>query len=257
METTPRWTLDELVHQVAVALASGYGGQASGRVRDLPDRRAVRYYTTLGLVDRPSGWRGRVALYGQRHLLQLTAIKRLQAQGLALAEIQHELTGRGDAALERLAGVPDLPPAAPVARNLPATRPRFWAASAQATAAQATAARAAAAPAASPEAASAEATWPRAVAKQTAAPHPAAPAPMPDQDGGQNDHDGQGSAVLQAIRLGSGLILLVEGGSALDEEDLGAVRAAAESLVATVRRLRRGPSDAPSPAPLPDRRDDA
>jgi DNA-binding transcriptional MerR regulator len=237
METTPRWTLDELVHQVAVALASGYGGQASGRVRDLPDRRAVRYYTTLGLVDRPSGWRGRVALYGQRHLLQLTAIKRLQAQGLALAEIQHELTGRSDAALERLAGVPDLPPAAPVARDLPATRPRFWAASAQA--------------------ASPEATWPRAVVDQTAAPHPAAPAPLPDQDGGPNHHDGQGNAVLQGIRLGSGLILLVEGGSSLDEEDLAAVRAAAAPLVATVRQLRRRPSDALSPAPLPDRRDDA
>jgi hypothetical protein len=82
---TALWTLDELGARVALALAVGYDGQANGRVREVPDGRTIRYYTTLGLIDRPAAMRGRTALYGVRHLLQLTAIKRLQARGLSLA----------------------------------------------------------------------------------------------------------------------------------------------------------------------------
>ena len=59
------WTLDELVRRVTAALAGGaYPGAPNGRVRDVPDRRAVRWYATIGLVDRPAGTRGRTALYG-------------------------------------------------------------------------------------------------------------------------------------------------------------------------------------------------
>src|SRR5919202_1029774 len=92
----PLWTLDELCAQVALALAADYAGQASGRVREVPDRRTIRYYTTLGLVDRPAAVRGRTALYSTRHLLQLVAIKRLQARGLTLAEVQRRLLGLTD-----------------------------------------------------------------------------------------------------------------------------------------------------------------
>src|SRR5437763_16140887 len=102
----PLWTLDELTAQSALALAADYPGQASGRVREVPDARTVRYYTTLGLLDRPAAMRGRTALYGRRHLLQLVAIKRLQARGLSLAEVQARLVGRTDRALEDLAQVP-------------------------------------------------------------------------------------------------------------------------------------------------------
>lgn len=98
------WTLDELTAEVEAALAEGYEGPASGRVRDVPDRRTIRYYTTLGLIDRPAAMRGRTALYGRRHLLQLVAIKKLQAGGRSLAEIQRSLTGQGDAELARIAG---------------------------------------------------------------------------------------------------------------------------------------------------------
>ncbi len=99
----PLWTLDELCAQAALALATDYPGQASGRVRDVPDRRMVRYYTTLGLLDRPAALRGRTALYGRRHLLQLVAIKRLQTAGLSLMEIQTRLLGQTDSALETIA----------------------------------------------------------------------------------------------------------------------------------------------------------
>ena len=46
---------------------------------------------------------GRTALYGQRHLLQLVAIKRLQARGLSLAAVQERVVGLSNAALRRLA----------------------------------------------------------------------------------------------------------------------------------------------------------
>src|SRR4051812_50219882 len=75
------WTMDELVERVGRALAAEYPGAPNGRVREVPDRRAVRWYTTTGLVDRPSGMRGRTALYGPRHLLQLVAGKRRAGPG--------------------------------------------------------------------------------------------------------------------------------------------------------------------------------
>jgi hypothetical protein len=103
----PLWTLDQLCARVARALDRDYSGQASGRVREVLDRRTFRYYTTLGLVDRATWWRGRIALYSMRHLLQLVAIKRLQANGLSLAEIQARLVGLTDAALRSIARLPD------------------------------------------------------------------------------------------------------------------------------------------------------
>ena len=102
----PLWTLDELCDRVERALAVDYPGQASGRVRNVPDRRTIRYYTTLGLIDRPAEMRGRTALYGVRHVLQLAAVKRLQTEGLSLAEVQARLVGRTDAALRSLARLP-------------------------------------------------------------------------------------------------------------------------------------------------------
>src|SRR4051795_208637 len=99
------WTMDELVERVGRALAAEYPGAPNGRVRDLPDRRAIRWYTTTGLVDRPLAMRGRAALYGNRHLLQLVAVKRRQAQGRTLAQIQLELAGASDAELTELARV--------------------------------------------------------------------------------------------------------------------------------------------------------
>jgi DNA-binding transcriptional MerR regulator len=101
----PLWTLAELSAEVAQALADD-AAQANGRVREVPDMRTIRYYTTLGLIDRPAQMRGRTALYGERHLLQLVAIKRLQARGLSLTEIQLRLTGQSDAVLRRLAELP-------------------------------------------------------------------------------------------------------------------------------------------------------
>src|SRR6185503_338489 len=120
MTTPVLWTLDELAARVAEALATAagagdYAGAPNGRVRDVPDRRAIRWYATVGLLDRPAGSRGRTALYGPRHLLQLVAIKRRQAQGHSLAEIQAELAGAPDDDLRRIAGLNQMPIVQPAA----------------------------------------------------------------------------------------------------------------------------------------------
>src|SRR5690242_21178447 len=100
------FTIEELGAKVALALATDYAGAPNGRVREVPDQRTIRYYTTLGLIDRPAQMRGRTALYGRRHLLQLVAIKRLQARGLTLAEVQARLLGQTDVALAKVARLP-------------------------------------------------------------------------------------------------------------------------------------------------------
>jgi DNA-binding transcriptional MerR regulator len=121
------WTLDELLERVSAALTAEYSGAPNGRVRDVPDRRAVRWYATTGLVDRPSAMRGRTALYQQRHLLQLVAVKRLQSEGRTLAEIQAELAGATDTTLAAIARVPErLLDSGDSQREEP-VRPRFWA----------------------------------------------------------------------------------------------------------------------------------
>lgn len=117
------WGLDELSREVARRLAR-HGlaeAQADGRVAATPDPRTIRYYQTLGLVDRPI-YRGRTAWYGMRHALQLIAIKLLQANGHPLAAIQARLYGRTDAELEQMAGSA----VRSTNKQLPEVRPIVW-----------------------------------------------------------------------------------------------------------------------------------
>lgn len=113
------WRIDELADLASAALDGAVAPSASARVTPLPDRRMLRYYTTLGLLDRPEV-RGRVAYYGRRHLLQVVAIKRLQAGGASLAEVQQRLAGAPTSTLERIAELPAEVGAAPPAP------PAFW-----------------------------------------------------------------------------------------------------------------------------------
>ena len=112
------WTIAELTARVAAALAEDVGPD-NRRIRAVPDERAIRYYTTLGLLDRPA-LTGRTAFYGPRHLAQLVAIKRAQAAGQSLAEIQRDLPTLDDATLAARSGVA----LAPAPR--PANRRDFW-----------------------------------------------------------------------------------------------------------------------------------
>lgn len=98
-------TLTELADRAAAIVADV--DQHSGRVREQPDIRTVRYYTTIGLIDRAAEMRGRTAYYNERHLRQLVAIKKLQAEGQSLQQIQERLLGISPQALRALAPLPE------------------------------------------------------------------------------------------------------------------------------------------------------
>ena len=95
-------SLRRLVEQAAELIDAMGLVPVDGRAARHPDARAVRYYIGLGLVDRPLGYRGNAALYGGRHLLQLLAIKALQARGARLPDVQRRLLGRSDQELRGL-----------------------------------------------------------------------------------------------------------------------------------------------------------
>jgi DNA-binding transcriptional MerR regulator len=227
-----RWTLDELAERVDAALAVDYAGQPSGRVRDVPDRRAIRWYTTIGLIDRPVAHRGRTALYGPRHLLQLVAVKRLQARGLPLVAIQRELAGATDAQLARVARLPEA--AAPEPRPGPVpVVPRPAAVAARAAVARARR----------------TGFWREqpaafAAAAATAPPDPAHPADLAGPADPADHVRGAGTAppaTLRGIRLGDGATLLLEPGRELAPEDVRAVLEAAGPLLAVLRDRGLGP----------------
>lgn len=219
------WTIDELVDQVRAALAGGYPGAPNGRVRDVPDRRAVRWYTTTGLVDRPATMRGRTALYGRRHLLQLVAVKRRQAQGRTLAEIQAELAGATDRTLADIAQVPDdLLAAAEQQAPAGTARPRFWAADRATTDPEAVPLSATRAPtAAHPVTAAPAATaGPQHTDRQHAGQPEAGRRPTGPQPAGA-------AAPLAGVALGDGVVLLLPGQPAA--ADLSAIAVVAGPLL--------------------------
>ncbi len=112
-----QWTLTELVEEAATRIAA-LPAPKNGQVRAVPDDRTIRYYATLGLLDRPLAMRGRTALYGRRHLAQVVAIKRLQSTGRSLAEIQTVWSTMDDVSLSRMSGV--------AIASRPAGRAEFW-----------------------------------------------------------------------------------------------------------------------------------
>ncbi|TDD79020.1 MerR family transcriptional regulator, partial [Actinomadura rubrisoli] len=212
------WTITELAERAVKALAVGESAQVSGRVRDMPNERLIRWYTTIGLVDPPLGRRGRTALYGPRHLRQLVAVKRRQAAGRSIAEIQLELAAATDATLEEIAALPEsTPPTSgngetPPSPRTPAQAPetdtpargRFWSARP-------------------------DVSYGRAAASI--------------------DYDAARPAVVQGVRLAPDLTLLLEVAD-LSGDDLAAIQAAAHPLLDELRRrgLAAPPED---PVPLP------
>ena len=237
----PRWTLDELAERVDTALAVDYSGPPSGRVRAVPDRRAIRWYTTIGLIDRPVAHRGRTALYGPRHLLQLVAVKRLQARGLPLVAIQQELAGATDSQLARVARLPEGVAPGPA---VSASHRDGLSGTGQAGSGMAAAAQSGAAPA-SP-AAAAPATrgkvrragfWRERPAAFTVAADAATLTDPTDPVGPA----GPATATLRGVRLGDGATLLLEPGRELGAEDVRAVLEAAGPLLAALRERGLGP----------------
>ena len=202
----PQWTIDELSAAAASALAEGYEGPPNGRVRDVPDRRTIRYYTTLGLIDRPAEMRGRTAIYGRRHLLQLVAIKKLQARGQTLLEVQRVLAGITDKGLAMVAGTG--------CSRHGSRGPR----------------------AASPGRAARD-FW-----RQEPAPHagqgPASAGEAEDRRNGDRPTDPIRSQTFHGVQLVEGAMLLLSSSRPIDEREYEAIRASAAPLIDTLIRLQ-------------------
>jgi DNA-binding transcriptional MerR regulator len=215
IDRTELWTIHELCTEVERVLAADYAGSSNGRVRDIPDLRTIRYYTTAGLLDRPAEMRGRTALYGRRHLLQLVAIKQLQARGLSLSQVQERLAGATDAMLRRLAGGraetdlemdADSTPASGTVQNVAADP--FW--------------KSRPAPVLAP---------PRALEEpgERQAVEPARSSPVASYEE---------MASLQAIELADHVMLLVDPARPIDRLELPAIRKAAAPLIRYLRKQK-------------------
>jgi DNA-binding transcriptional MerR regulator len=209
------WTIDQLALAVATALAEGYDGPPNGRVRDVPDQRTVRYYTTLGLIDRPVEMRGRTALYGRRHLLQLVAIKKLQANGRSLAQVQQAMAGQTDAALARIAGLDDGAMRGPAGKEAAGRSARdFWR----------------------------EEPAPIAMSRSEESTEPS-----PRMEDGLKEMIRP--TVFHGVPLVDGVTLLLASSRPIDAEDLEAIRAAAAPLIGTLthRQLIRSRAEGEPP----------
>lgn len=220
------WTIGELAERASAALSPT--AQLNGRVRDVPNERLIRWYATIGLLDPPSARRGRVAVYGRRHLLQLIAVKRRQAEGRTIAEIQAELAGATDRLLESIADLQELPPegagvpergtagegaGAPGRATPRAVRPRFWADPLTAAETGLTTTP----------------TLPKVVASQPAAP------------GGRG---GSGAVVVHGIRLAAGVTLLLDGGGhPPSSAEIAEIGAASEALLSVLREHDLAPQE--------------
>jgi len=259
MPTDAAWTIDQLTERVAAVLAADYPGQASGRVREIPNVRTIRWYTTIGLLDRPGAMRGRTALYGRRHLAQLVAIKRMQAEGRTLTEVQEQLVGADDATLFRIAELDERGLGDPDAADARAegggdSRERFWSAT---PSPGRTAARPSAATPARPNN---TASAPRPVAvtptrlndtdaalrpaaaapTQLGAAHPPRPEPQPEP-----------ATLVHGLRLAEDVTLLLTGGQAApDTAARHAIEEAARPLLTLLRTL--GLADNTDNTPLGD-----
>src|SRR5215472_7162346 len=119
MTAERRYTIAELADASAAALDALGIAAPNGQVRDRPDVRTIRYYSTLGLIDPPLEMTGRTALYGSRHLMQVLAVKAAQARGTSLADVQRTLVGASEEELRRAIG-PGLPGPLAVTPTAPA-----------------------------------------------------------------------------------------------------------------------------------------
>ncbi|WP_428267677.1 MerR family transcriptional regulator [Haliangium sp.] len=92
-------TIDELVGETDRFLRALAPAQSRYKVRDRPDVRTIRYYTSQSLLPKPTGYRGGRARYTGSHLLRLLYIKKLQAEHHTLQQIARRLARADDQAV--------------------------------------------------------------------------------------------------------------------------------------------------------------
>lgn len=117
------FSLEELSSRINAWCDEHEIAPASGQAGESVSERSIRYYRTLGLIDPPAA-----GGYGEKHLLQLTAIRLLQAQGVPLRRIRELLYGRSVRELEQIRrrGLAQLPSANPMNRVAVPASGELW-----------------------------------------------------------------------------------------------------------------------------------
>jgi DNA-binding transcriptional MerR regulator len=79
--------------------------QERGTVSVVPDERTIRYYIAEGLIQATDEKQGTASVFGYLNLLQLVAVKKLQAEHLPIRKIREVVSGKSEQELETLLGI--------------------------------------------------------------------------------------------------------------------------------------------------------
>jgi len=79
--------------------------QERGTVTSVPDERTIRYYLAEGLIQSPGEKQGTASVFGYQNLLQLIAVKKLQAEHFPIRKIRELVADKSEQELETLLGV--------------------------------------------------------------------------------------------------------------------------------------------------------
>ena len=79
--------------------------QERGTVTTVPDERTIRYYIAEGLIQATDEKQGTSSVFSYLNLLQLVAVKKLQAEHLPIRKIREVVAGKSEQELETLLGI--------------------------------------------------------------------------------------------------------------------------------------------------------
>jgi DNA-binding transcriptional MerR regulator len=79
--------------------------QERGTVTVVPDERTIRYYIAEGLIPAPDEKQGTSSVFSYLNLLQLVAVKKLQAEHLPIRKIREVVAGKSEQEMETLLGI--------------------------------------------------------------------------------------------------------------------------------------------------------
>lgn len=79
--------------------------QERGTVSFAPDERTIRYYLSEGLIQSADEKQGTASVFGYKHLLQIVAVKKLQAEHLPIRKIRELVADKDEQQLESLLGL--------------------------------------------------------------------------------------------------------------------------------------------------------